>query len=213
MSNKYVSQAVYQTLQTTKMNNQKTVRLTKIRLNLLQVCPSNPFFFYLLCCLYLFVMSWGGFFMLHSGWWRFPLFEFFINFGNSSFYAGVKPAMEWHPFPGWVSGISLMGRLARMQTSPFTWIPILWDLQLFLNLNIRLKFAFDMGFRAVMGGVFASHRYVPRATPCNSFPFFPLKTLKVMTQVVLNVIWEFVWENRVWNLDETNEVKAIKVIN
>ena len=44
MSNKYVSQAVYQTLQTTKMNNQKTVRLTTIRLNLLQVCPSNPFF-------------------------------------------------------------------------------------------------------------------------------------------------------------------------
>ena len=57
----------------------------------------------------------------------------------------------------------------------------------FFNLNIRLKFAFDMGFRAVMG-VFASHRYVPRATPCKSFPFFPLKTLKVMTQVVLSVI-------------------------
>ena len=42
--------------------------------------------------------------MLHSGWWRFPLFEFFINFGNSSFYAGVKPAMEWLPsqdeYPG-----------------------------------------------------------------------------------------------------------------
>ena len=205
MSNKYVSQAVYQTLQTTKMNNQKTVRLTTIRLNLLQVCPSNPFFFYLLCCLYLFVMSWGGFFMLHSGWWRFPLFEFFINFGNSSFYAGVKPAMEWHPFPGWVSGISLMGRLARMQTSPFTWNkPILWDLQIcfiifvvffFLNLKIRFKFALNLGFRPVMG-VSASHRYVPKATPCVSFPFFPLKTLKVITfNSILNAPLRQWWDD------------------
>ena len=28
-----------------------------------------------------------------------------------------------------------------------------------------------------------------------------------------SVIWEFVWENRVWNLDDINEVKGIKVIN
>ena len=26
-----------------------------------------------------------------------------------------------------------------------------------------------------------------------------------------SVIWEFEWEKRVWNLDEINEVKAIKV--
>ena len=52
-----VYQAVYQTLQTTKMNTEKNVRLTTILLNLLQVCPSIPFPFYLPCCLHLFVMA------------------------------------------------------------------------------------------------------------------------------------------------------------
>ena len=46
MSNKYVSQAIYHTLQTTKMNIEKIVKMTSfqttvsVRFSLLQVCPS-----------------------------------------------------------------------------------------------------------------------------------------------------------------------------
>ena len=98
-----VSWALYQTLQTTKMNLEKTVGLTSFQKPQLQSVSifwkfKHPcLLFYLLCYLYLLFKFWTVSFMFHSLWWRFPSFEFrlilwlIVRSGKLPTYPSPKP--------------------------------------------------------------------------------------------------------------------------
>ena len=94
VSNKDVSQALYQTLQTTKMNL-KTVRLTRFQKPQLQ--SVSIFFKFVHPCLhlylYLILTFWAVIFMFHSIWWQFPTVLILIKQYNNNSYSEAEAYM------------------------------------------------------------------------------------------------------------------------